>query len=635
MGSPKTRGGGELFRFDVTLTLRAPILVHATEPSPKTANGIDATCLRDRTTGRLMLPRTLVKGRLFQAHEELLAVNQGAKEEPFDPEVWYGKAAGVDPSGRFAASPGSIRISDFLDVDPGAGEGESDGERCRITLDADLGAASDKALQVLELPYAAGQPVRFEGRIELREASDKRDQVRKWLSACFLWNEQFGAYRGVGFGTVVSVEVKDAQDPKPASRPAAAPGSCRAGALPAVERIGLRILPEGPLCLARESRTDNLFVSSDMISGSAVKGALAAAWNRRLGLRAAAPIDEATHGDLPELARSFSRLRILHAFPCAEGSDRPERPPLSLVSAGGKVLYDAAFLPGPTLFEVELDKVKHWVAPAFAPDWKPDARARAGELAGWAEPRRELRTRTRIDRKLRRAQENQLFTYEMVLPEGVQWRTELDLGLVDPRDRGRVSDQLLELLEGGLERLGKTQERARVGLVDTRAFSPIDGPGPWAVRLQTDALLADPTLVRVDDPDSIEQGLELAYKQSWQALLADPGARLVRWFTGETLAGGQYLHLRFRKSGATAYRPFLVTEAGSTFVLEGLSEAGWARLAELERHGLPLTRAVAEAHGSTWHENPFLRENGFAEITVSGEPWRSLAPPANAQPVFQ
>ena len=77
------------------------------------------------------------------------------------------------------------------------------------------------------------------------------------------------------------------------------------------------------------------------------------------------------------------------------------------------------------------------------------------------------------------------------------------------------------------------------------------------------------------------------------------------------LAGG-YLAYRYRPWGKT-YHPFVVTDAGSVFLLRG---APRSRLEALTISGLPLP-VFEDAAPLTWQNCPFTPENGFGAIRAN------------------
>ena len=106
-----------------------------------------------------------------------------------------------------------------------------------------------------------------------------------------------------------------------------------------------------------------------------------------------------------------------------------------------------------------------------------------------------------------------------------------------------------------------------------------------------------------------QRPLRELYASYWAS--ACPGASLVDFFASQTLAGG-YLGHRRRAFGDNVIYPFVLTQPGSVFLLEG--EIGEA-LNGLLRSGLPVTKMV-DGRPLSWVNCPYMPENGYGEISV-------------------
>ncbi|HJW76558.1 MAG TPA: hypothetical protein VJ787_12990, partial [Thermoleophilia bacterium] len=327
---------------------------------------------------------------------------------------------------------------------------------------------------------------------------------------------------------------------------------------------------------------------------------------------------------LEALGRNFEHVRFSHAFPAphCEPTVRPVRPPLSLVKAAGK-LRDVATCHGAGLICGE--------APEFAVDWKD--RSDLDKEFGWPEVRRELRVHTAIDPARRAAAEGKLFAYEMIVPQGRSWLARVDLSRVARGERALVESQLRALLDLKLRSLGKTKIVAAARLEPAGTVGDAVGrmalDGVHVVTLQTPALLCDPELLNEASDDAV---LFQDYASTWQDL-SDGALELVRFFGSQSLAGGYYLHRRFR--GNEAYVPWLLTDPGSVFVLKiAASRAqdantaidGWAK------QGLKLpkwakTRYTRDGRsGDHWSNCPFIPENGYGEVAVDLDVHEKMKP---------
>lgn len=595
----------------VTLTLVAPILTRQSTPG---APGVDDAMARRE--GQPMLPYSLIQGRLREAWEEI----GSALDPPVDAPSLAGLLGSAsrsvdDEHERKAEAPtnwnparGQLSFSDFVATTP-AGAPSAVPVATRLKRDAERRAAEDGALRHVETPYPPGQKVGFEGRVRWlapteKEAEAVLDQITRGLR----WVASFGAERTAGFGRLAGVAATLECRPLLDEAVAAATGA---------ERFDLALTFADPLCLAERPEGGNLFESSEMISGSVIKGTLARMLQQLVGLEPGSDL-AAQFSKLPKplqpLARHFSAVRFLFAFPAKPGqAARPWVAPQSLVETRDGKLCDIALCKGDAVL---LDGA----APAFAIDWKDSEEPREIlGLQGWHAPGRELRVRTAIDRKTRRGADEQLFAYEMLRPEGVEWRGVVDLFAVPENERRDVEAGLRQVLEIGLVGVGKTSAATRTARLESGSPLPgsldalenDEGKMVWVVTLQSPALLVDPSKL---DESSTAEAIGEEYKDAWQEL-SGKSLTLVRRFTRERLAGG-YLGLRFGQSGA--YRPFLLTAEGSTFVLAATGKgdpAAW--LKGLARDGLGLPTWARDRHGESWQTCPFTRADGFGEVAVN------------------
>ena len=131
----------------------------------------------------------------------------------------------------------------------------------------------------------------------------------------------------------------------------------------------------------------------------------------------------------------------------------------------------------------------------------------------------------------------------------------------------------------------------------------------WIVTLRTPAVLCD--------IEAVLSGLNSAHaayakyfaRESFNTL------ELVRHFAEQRLSGGGYLWREFQES--KKYRPYVMTQPGSTFVLKlaGDEQAANDKLANWLRSGLPVSAEVPD--GQDLRTCPYVPENGFGEIIVN------------------
>jgi hypothetical protein len=587
-------------RLKVALTLVGPILTRASARGPL---GVDAVAARTRDPERrLYLPFSLVKGRLKQAWEEIgLALSPALDGSVRSRRLGAGSATGSHDPLR-----GELYFSDFIHAGP-----NGHGRLHRIRIDSDRSAADEGALQVIESPIAVGQQAEFRGEIEFFAAdATQSEQIRKEIEAGLRWVPSFGGERAVGFGRLAKVKV-DLR----ATSIALESASANSGSDTDHSSCDLVIDVKDLFCVARRQPNQNLFESEAILSGAVLKGAVASAINALLGRTPGEPIDRTVADPLGALGRNFDQLRFTHAFP-AKGDAllRPVVLPLSLVKGGG-TWCDVALLPGPGLIGNPPR------APVFSIDWKESDDVRdVWASFGWTEPKRELRVRTKIDWEQRRAEDEKLFAYEMIVPEGFKWLARLDLSRVAPGERGAVMGQLRRILEAVPVRIGKTKARANIAVQSSGTVQPRfpSQPGAlgdrWVVSLQTPTLLVDPHDLH---GGSGEVDLHAAYEAAWKDLHGGY-MNLERFFASQSLFGG-YLVSRFQKG--SAYNPFLLTDAGSVFVF-ALAE-GTARqdaegmLGQWLAQGLPLPTWAKARYADDWRTCPFRPQEGFGEISVN------------------
>ena len=271
-------------------------------------------------------------------------------------------------------------------------------------------------------------------------------------------------------------------------------------------------------------------------------------------------------------------------------------------------------------------------------DWKE--RDDVDAVFGVVNPRRRLSVQTAIEHN--RAKANALYAYEKIIPDGHDWYARIDLRAIeDPQMRRQVEAELRDLLAYGLRGFGKTKSSARVtvhdgGSIPDKLTSDLAAVnGQWIITLQTRALLCDPKLL---NEASGAPELERAYSEAWEQFSrngqGDAALQMVRYFASQTLTGGHYLHERFKKGNP--YNPYLLTEAGSVFVLEsvvGRATEASACIKRWHERGLPLPAwafvdyARNNKPGDDWSNCPYLPENGFGEIAVNLKVHWDSAPP--------
>ena len=578
----------------ITLTVKGPVL---TKSSAMGRFGVDALMassqFADAATGaikpRYYLPGRLIKGLLREALQELSTLNKayaGLIRE------WLGE----EPPENTGDEPrrGRLLFSDFADLETDV---EEEKLRYRIAIDECRGAADAQKLQMIESPYAAGQPVKFTGKVRFlisdEEVAQRRSsEVTEALERGLCWMRAAGGNRTVGFGEIQEVAMGKALEESPASE-VRAQGTV----------WDLRLTFEEPLMFSERRIAENLFESGDIIPGGAIKGALA-------------EMIKVEPSKFGALRNELHKVGFTHAFPTVEGGSRPEQWPLSLVAFGEKesAMFDALREGG--------DVPRDGKAGAFDIDWKEPLKKLVRARFGWPKLERELRVRVSIDSALGKAADQDLFAWRMALPHQMEWCGRVDVSELSAPGR----EQLERLLRFGVEPIGKTKALGVVAIGEAPELAP-ERREAFVVTLRTPALLIDPSR-RLAPNGGIgsarQEDLRLELGDMWREL-SGGSLTLVNYFQRCTLAGGKYFQQRFLGTGRP-YRPYLLSNAGSTFLLKpanGREDDAQECLRRWARKGLPLAAsvrafyAIPDEWDQQWRHCPYLPENGYGEVAVN------------------
>lgn len=600
----------------ISLTLRGPLLTQSSSPGQL---GLDVVVARNHNN-QPYIPGTLVSGKLRQALEEIQdATKDQNKQGWFAPELenWLGQASEND----FAKTK-RLFFSDFV-LD---GDDPSTVTRYRIKTDPECGTVSKHQLVMIESPFVSGESYAFIGQVHFFSSQNTAEKIIQHLKVAIKWLSHLGALGSIGYGQVIKTEFIATRN-FPLTTPQLH------GLDPVPAQVGISIQPDFPFCLAGKPSINNVFESERIISGAAIKGCIATTWNHSLD-RQSGHINT-TDTDRIELRENFSKLRFSHAFPSQVLNKRPIVAPLSLVKIPKEcTFYDVAQLNKPCLIKKQ--------PPDFAVDWKLDDSYEDTVKTyedypwphirfkdwGWGKLESELRVRTAIDRENLRSAKKELFAYEQIIPDNKCWYGELDLSQIeDGRTRAIVFEQLKSLCGQGLIGLGKTKSPFQIHFVDTiepvfaSNLNPID-QNLWIITLQTDTLLGSPETL---DEASGAGELHTMYAKAWQEISGGK-LSLLRYFARQRLSGGRQRQNIMQNCG-NSYRPWLLTEAGSVFVLQAKDDAlledinGMIKLWFAQ--GLPITESailwyrLGDNPLQYWQYTPFLPENGYGEIAVN------------------
>lgn len=609
-------------RLKVTLTIEGPVL---TKSASIGDFGLDAVMAKT-SGGKYCLPGTLVRGRLRQAWQELHdVINDDYKSllgiekslNDFSTE-WLGRESG-NKNNKGQVSPQKVKLyfTDFILK-------KSDTDKCisRIKINEQLGSAKKGSLLIMEAPLAPGEEAEFTGTIDyIAKDEGEAKRVHKCVEIGLKWVPSFGGKKTIGFGRLLRISVaKEAAPPDIYGREATGR-----------DFLDILLAPSAPFCFARRQVKDNLFESDEVISGGAIKGAIADVWGAMINKRGS-EVDHNFDPDRKELSENFEKVRFTHAFPFLNetGNDRchyrPVVMPFSLVKVKDKqtgrgTIYDVAFQKEAVLINGR--------APAFSMDWKESTDVE--KFFGWEKsPDRELRVRTAMDRQKRKAKDKALFAYEMVIPDGFRWGGRIDLSRIDDEQvRKKAESQLFDILCSGMLCISKTKVSTKVDIQSTGLKNKLEskcepinknGINYWIITLQTPMVLCRPS--NLNEASTCKE-LFNEYSRAWLEL-SEETLNLSHYFASQTLAGGYYLHRRFQDG--KPYRPYLLTNAGSVFVLtETKKDEAKDKIKSWLKKGLDFpnwakkdyARDKDKNDGGHWTNCPYIPENGYGEIAVN------------------
>ena len=389
----------------------------------------------------------------------------------------------------------------------------------------------------------------------------------------------------------------------------------------------------------------NFIESEKIIPGSAVKGSLARFLNLICGVSPSTQsIDQsnsavANDNAFPLIAKYYSRLRFLHAFPALTGqSARPVVLPYSavqVISAEGEPVFsDVALREGPVL-DI------HNRAPRFMIDWKEgEETKKLRESFGWGTPEIINKTRTAIEEKTRTAEEEKLYTFQYLTPYQIpdhdypdgeksrlRWISMLRLPKIDPAEKQLLLQELNRAIHLGWRYMGKRDARFQmVDIGKEEAASHVISRKPMfsqegiaVILLQTDTLMFDAKALA-----QIKSNVDLqdVYTKYWSEL-SDGSCILQSFFARQHMSGG-YLAKKLYPLYSDGYYPYVLTEAGSVFVLKIRNKAvAEKKLLDFIENGLPLPSQIiallpqVEFPWEHWRNCPYVPENGYGEIIVN------------------
>lgn len=505
--------------------------------------GADIAALRD-DGGHPLVPAEQIRGVL---RHTLTAMEEETGGKVSGIARLFGQPSDESPDAFQAPRRGRLIFADLV------GEIWPSDRANRVAIDDDTGAAKTGALLTAELAAPYGAKVVFRGPMIFFGSREETDELATILKAASTRISAIGAMKSAGLGEVERMEFSE--QTSRALLPSAK--------APVADRVRFDVAISKPFVVNAVRLAENVFKSDTVIPGGAIKGAMAQMM--------------ALAGERPELDTALSGLRIGHAKP----SHGPAREiPLSLVADKDGVADT-------------LDNPSALVGPggglrAYRPDWKAGWKTldRIG-LGDTVPVRYQTRAHVRIEAGTQTAEETALFFSSAVVPGGETWSMTVDFSDIPEPDRARLNGWLV----AGLDWIGSTG--ASIEITEMTADTPADlqaqASGAIAVTLETDAAMLGQSV----DADA-------GYAAYWEALT---GAKLIDYCAEDSLKGG-WQGMRYR-ADPEAYAPFLVTKAGSVFLLQGANEK---KLQALVRFGLP------GPEGTDWQTCPFQPENGYGQI---------------------
>jgi hypothetical protein len=582
----------KLVKFTVTLTLQAPVLSQAIG-SLKFGTDTAALLINDKPA----LPGSLIRGNLRESWETF------AKYEALKPayiDKWLGKSSNPDNNNdSYQPFRAKLRFDEYWTTNTTLEDDHA--LRYRIAIDEDSGTVKDGAIQMIDSPFPTGKEVKFCGSITAPVDQGEDKKLLNWLKKGFEFIPALGAFKGVGFGKIIQVDITQAlAETKKLNDITQATNTLQ---------IGLSF--DRALCFAApHSHDSNHFKAEEHVPGTALKAAIA----NKLGTTANGV---KTHKKYPLVSQYFDQLRFCHALPATEKTSERTKPiPLSTVFVQGK-LFDVASKSSAGLIDDE--------APAFTPDWKSEEHSLAKDqkYRDWPDLKTELAVHTAIDyqqnTESEKDQGGKLFSLEAIRTE-TPWLSTIGLAAVEDNDKLGVITELTKLLDEGLPQLGKTKASAKIESLTTLEEKSLSLGNTVTIGLHTDARLTRPLFNQ--SATGSAQALHQAYAQSWK-YWSDDSLELSHFYAQQTLVGGAYLHHRFyQKLGEDhAYNPELLTKAGSVFVLTVTDkEKALQKIEQWQNTGLPAP--PNDPYGDNWQLTPYIAANGYGEIVVN-DPWHT------------
>lgn len=581
--------------YDLTLKLRSPFMFEGTV---NTRTGVDSAYLRDHE-GRPIIPSTQIRGVMRAALGELARATGGSVIKPEEIAILFGSPSSTEGEGSDAPARGCMILADLTGPQPGGPH-----QTTRIEIEDSSGIVKRGSLQVIELAAPLGSECLFAGSLVVRFPNSlDATRIEAALAKALALIPSIGAYKSAGFGEVLPDGSSFKE--RSAERFALAP-SAGVSAAPVVQWYELVL--DRPLTVDAHRVAENIFESSTIIPGAAIKGAMA----RRLEL--AGLIDERQDS---ALISTLAQLVVSHAFPVdpLSGAVLDLPLPLSVLTTGG-AFADAIMEMRDTGAVCNEEPVE------FAFNAKPKtvhaARSRLSLLA--LKPVKLSRTHVKIDETSLTAADGQLFAIVAIsnkipadhpdnkssMMTDLRWRFRVNTG--NCADANEVQ-KLLSMFSQPLDGIGRSGSTASIkATAEPSAFGDArKGVAGNVVNvvLRTPALLTGPR------EGQSQKTIFDAHAEYFAEKLS--GAKLVNIFARREMAGG-YIATRRRVFGKSTYYPFVLTAAGSVFRLDVSAPGARNALENALKIGLPAADIFDKR--LTWRDCAYVPENGYGEIAL-------------------
>ena len=581
-----------LYALEVKLGILGPLM---TSGGGDTSRGWDQVFCRS-ANGKPVINGSHIKGKLKEALIEL--------GKPQSDIGYLFGVAGVDPKDNM--KKGALRFESFSQIDSSVIKILD--KTSRTAIDKQTGTAKEKSLLSFEAIAKPGEKTLWKGTIEFWARDDSQaEKIKQIIEYGFKWLPAIGSTKGVGYGRIFSVQVntfkkltKVVFDKTPTD----------------YRYLTLEFEFKDDLFVGGIVKKTNYLESETVIPGTVTKGAFARFLNELCGSPGEAAIDEnnkVVMDHFPNVCTHFKEIRFLHAFPVLKTqSTRPVTVPKSTVEFDGGIFRDVTLANS-------ADLIMNKKAPRFHVDWKGGDKIKKD--FGWATCMTLNKTRTAIKRETRSALEEGLYTFQYLTAfdesgNPVKWTTGIIFPKLEDESQYKLlADEFLKAAKLGWTHLGKRDAQFQLAIRTQETELHIETapaiPEKCIITLQTDALLFDARSLA-----QLGSALEMqkVYESYWKELFGD-ACILSNFYARQKMIGG-FQAKRFRDRQKENYYPYVLTEAGSVFVLENVKVDA---LEELQKTGLPLPEQVAASlpENAYWQGCPFVPENGYGEFTVN------------------